>query len=49
MSDGSIIAAIGLGNIIQNCVIEPIFTSINSGLEILVAPAVGAQNFALCG
>ena len=49
MSDSTVIAAIGLGNIIQNSAIEPIFASLNSGLEILVSQAVGARNFPLCG
>ena len=44
MGDSTIIAAIGLGNIIQNSVIEPIFSSLNSGLEVLVSP--GAQSYA---
>ncbi len=49
MDDSSIIAAIGLGNIIQNSLIEPIFVSLNSGLEILVSQAVGANNLEICG
>jgi Na+-driven multidrug efflux pump len=49
MDDESIIAAIGLGNIIQNVMIEPIFVSLNAGMEILVSQAVGAKNYRLCG
>lgn len=43
------LAAIGVGNLIQNCVVDTLFRSLNSSLENLVSHAVGAKNMENCG
>jgi Na+-driven multidrug efflux pump len=43
------IAAIGLGNLIQNIFIETIMWSFNASLENLVSQAAGGGNYRNCG
>ena len=49
LGDGSMIAAIGLGILIQNVFIETIMWSFNASLENLVSQAVGAGSLRNCG
>ena len=49
MNNTAIVAAIGVGNLIQNCVVETLFLSFNSSLENLCSQAAGAKNLVNCG
>ena len=49
LNNSAILAAIGVGNLIQNCVVDTLFRSLNSSLENLVSHAVGAKNMENCG
>jgi MATE family multidrug resistance protein len=49
MGDEVKLAAIGLGNMIQNCLVISVLISLNSALETLVSQASGGGNASLCG
>jgi Na+-driven multidrug efflux pump len=44
MNDETKLAAIGLGNMIQNCLIISLMVSLNSAVETLVSQASGGGN-----
>ena len=49
MHKPEMVAAIGMGNTIQNCFFMPVIAGLNSAAETLVSQAVGAKDFRLCG
>lgn len=49
LGDPALIAAIGLGNMIQNILIEAFISSLNAALENNVSQAFGAKNFTNSG
>ena len=48
-NDPSLIAAVGMGNVILMCCGIGMYVGLNSGLETLVSQAYGANNVRLCG
>lgn len=49
MNKPELVAAIGMGNSIQNCFFVPVIAGLNSAAETLVSQAVGAKDYQLCG
>lgn len=49
LEDKEILAAIGMGNMIQNCFFISPIVGINSAIETLASQAAGAQNLPLAG
>ena len=45
----SLIAALGLANLILNCIVIGIGVSLNQALETLVSQTIGQGNLQLCG
>ena len=49
MDNKVMLASIGLGNMINNCVVLSTIVSLNSAVETLVTQAVGGGHYELCG
>ena len=49
LNDPKLLAAVGMGNMLFNLLAICPMLGMNSGLETLVAQAIGANNMRLCG
>ena len=49
LNDASVLAAIGMGNLIQNCLFTAPIVGVNSAFETLACKTAGAENYELIG